>query len=335
MGFLKNVFNSLGKDSKDQKECDLSCYREIAAEILDSAGGSENVRSYDWCSTRLTVYVRHADRVKTNKIKKLISGVIVKSEKVKYIVGPGVEIVAEEFGKLLPELRSHGDLVNDLLRLLGGTENIESIQWCATRLKLRVINSEKVDDEEIKKLVPGIIKKGILVQVVIGPGVAFLGEEVEKNLSEGHSGELEDEDIIPGETLIPLLGGKNNIRDIDWCSTRLRVKIEDYNRINIKEIEKLVSGIFKKSEGVEIIAGLNVEKVAKAMRRLLPHLPEPHFARRIISLLGGSSNIENLQWSCNEVKAVVSNPHMIKKEELEKYITDYVENGKEINLKFK
>lgn len=79
---------------------------------------------------------------------------------------------------------SNNVLANSLIPLLGGRENIEEIDNCTTRLRLRVRDSALVNDVEIKKMVPGILKPSkTAVQVIIGPHVEFIATEMKRVLN--------------------------------------------------------------------------------------------------------------------------------------------------------
>ena len=70
-------------------------------------------------------------------------------------------------------------LATALIPLLGGLENIEEIDCCTTRLRLTVKDSSVINDKEIKKLVPGVLKPNkTAVQVIIGPEVEFVADEI-------------------------------------------------------------------------------------------------------------------------------------------------------------
>lgn len=69
-----------------------------------------------------------------------------------------------------------------LLPLLGGKDNLKDVDYCTTRIRLEVADPEKIDDAAIKKLVPGLIKKGSAVQVIVGPEVEFVVTELKKLL---------------------------------------------------------------------------------------------------------------------------------------------------------
>lgn len=79
---------------------------------------------------------------------------------------------------------SNNVLANSLIPLLGGADNLEEIDYCTTRLRLRVKDSAEVDEKEIKKLVPGILKPNKhSVQVIIGPEVEFIANEIKRVLN--------------------------------------------------------------------------------------------------------------------------------------------------------
>lgn len=79
-------------------------------------------------------------------------------------------------------INSHGELARRLLTLLGGKENLKDVDYCTTRLRLEVIDNGNINEVEIKKLVPGLLKKGTAVQVIVGPEVQFVADELKKLL---------------------------------------------------------------------------------------------------------------------------------------------------------
>lgn len=76
---------------------------------------------------------------------------------------------------------SHAELAAALLPLLGGKENIVSVDNCITRLRLDVKDSSIIKEAEIKKLVPGVLKPTAdSVQVIVGTEVEFVANELKK-----------------------------------------------------------------------------------------------------------------------------------------------------------
>lgn len=72
-------------------------------------------------------------------------------------------------------------LEQKILTLIGGSSNIKSLTHCATRLRFDLINQDKMDSKEIESLngVLGVVNKGGQTQIIIGPSV----EKVYNNLT--------------------------------------------------------------------------------------------------------------------------------------------------------
>ena len=61
------------------------------------------------------------------------------------------------------------NLARNVLSALGGSPNVQSVEGCITRLRLFVNDPDQVDDATLKNLgAAGVIKKGKIVQVVLG-----------------------------------------------------------------------------------------------------------------------------------------------------------------------
>ena len=61
------------------------------------------------------------------------------------------------------------EFVERLAKALGGAENLEEISNCVTRLRLKILSPEKIDESELKKLgAKGIIIKGSAAQIIFG-----------------------------------------------------------------------------------------------------------------------------------------------------------------------
>ncbi|WP_432632169.1 N-acetylglucosamine-specific PTS transporter subunit IIBC [Brachyspira sp.] len=78
---------------------------------------------------------------------------------------------------------SYLDKAKLLLPLLGGAENIVNVDNCVTRLRLEVKDNGIINEAEIKKHFPGVLKPGKnSVQVIVGTDVQLLAEELTKIL---------------------------------------------------------------------------------------------------------------------------------------------------------
>ncbi|ASF38255.1 PTS sugar transporter [Halobacillus halophilus] len=75
---------------------------------------------------------------------------------------------------------------SDYLKALGGAENIKSLDYCTTRLRLQMIDREQVDENALKRAgARGVMKVGGQnLQVVVGTSVEFLAEAIRKRMDE-------------------------------------------------------------------------------------------------------------------------------------------------------
>ncbi|MTV23420.1 PTS transporter subunit EIIC [Staphylococcus delphini] len=74
-----------------------------------------------------------------------------------------------------------------IIQALGGPENIEIVDCCATRLRVTLKDTQKVNESLIQSTDPkGIITKGNGIQIVYGPHVSTIKNEVEEQLEGSH-----------------------------------------------------------------------------------------------------------------------------------------------------
>lgn len=82
-------------------------------------------------------------------------------------------------------------MATDIVRLVGGTDNIQSVSHCMTRLRFVLKAESKADTEAIKKIkgVLGVITAGGQYMVVLGKNLPPIFEAVQKqfNLAEGRN----------------------------------------------------------------------------------------------------------------------------------------------------
>ena len=86
---------------------------------------------------------------------------------------------------------------HDILDNVGGIENISNINHCATRLRLKLKDSTKVNRQEIKKLngVIGVEVAGEEIQIIVGQIIEDLFFAFEKVT--GMKGGVIDENLDP------------------------------------------------------------------------------------------------------------------------------------------
>ena len=81
--------------------------------------------------------------------------------------------------------KKYEQLAKDIVRLVGGNENVDSLHHCQTRLRFKLVDDSKADLDAVSKLpgVPKALIQGGMFQVVIGLDVAECYEEVVKYIT--------------------------------------------------------------------------------------------------------------------------------------------------------
>lgn len=101
-------------------------------------------------------------------------------------------------------------------------------------------------------------------------------EEGEANAS------ISDDVDLRAYYTIEALGGKENIKQIDYCTTRLRMSVQDANNVDEKTLKQTgARGVMRISKtNVQVIIGTSVEFLAEAMKeRLKKGNPAPKNAK--------------------------------------------------------
>jgi N-acetylglucosamine PTS system EIICBA or EIICB component len=102
-------------------------------------------------------------------------------------VSPSGAATAVADGGATTEERDRDDvLAENVLRALGGRENVESVEGCITRLRLFVDDPEQIDDARLKQLgAAGVVKRGKVAQVVMGTQSDRIAERINRLLKGG------------------------------------------------------------------------------------------------------------------------------------------------------
>ncbi len=122
---------------------------------------------------------------------------------------------------------------------LGGRENITSVDACTTRLRLIVVDNQRIDDAALAALGSrGIIRPSAkAAQIVLGPVADLVAEEIRQALSGGGqaaiplsaaastSAAVETARLDPA--LETALGGPGNILTVRQLHGRLRIELSD------------------------------------------------------------------------------------------------------------
>ncbi|MDE6107154.1 MAG: glucose PTS transporter subunit EIIB, partial [Oscillospiraceae bacterium] len=99
---------------------------------------------------------------------------------------PGREDDDDQEGEMKIELANNDytSMAKIILEGLGGKENIAEADHCITRLRMEVKDNLKVDEKKIKSAgISGVIRPSkTAVQVIVGPKVQFVFDELKKML---------------------------------------------------------------------------------------------------------------------------------------------------------
>ncbi|CAJ1183675.1 PTS system beta-glucoside-specific EIIBCA component [Companilactobacillus paralimentarius] len=128
--------------------------------------------------------------------------------------------------------KEYNQLAKDIVKDVGGKENISNVYHCQTRLRFHLKDDSKADRKSLKDLdgVVQIVEKGGVFQVVIGTNVADVFEEVAKFVDTSAIESTEDDstsneqnnigdriiDFVSGtfQPLIPALSGAGMVKAV-------------------------------------------------------------------------------------------------------------------------
>ena len=82
-------------------------------------------------------------------------------------------------------LTNRSERAEKVIEGLGGQENLTTVDCCATRLRVTVKDLDLIDEDTLKQTgSKGIVKKGTGVQVIYGPDVTIIKNEIEEIVGE-------------------------------------------------------------------------------------------------------------------------------------------------------
>ena len=117
-------------------------------------------------------------------------------------------------------------LAQRIAELIGGKENVNDAWHCQTRLRFKLVDESKAETEKIKELagVINVLSKGGVYQIVIGPNVADVFEELEPLLDLNPGSEQKEKtnigakiiDFVSGvfQPIIPALSGAGMVKAV-------------------------------------------------------------------------------------------------------------------------
>ncbi|PJI49237.1 MAG: PTS N-acetyl-D-glucosamine transporter [Pseudomonas sp.] len=155
------------------------------------------------------------------------------------------------------------------IKALGGTANLEVVDACTTRLRLKLVDRNKASDAQLKALgAMAVVRPGKAgsLQVVVGPEADSIADEIRRALPAGalqaNLATPHGEDLVeqPAELVTPqearqwleALGGRDNLRSVESVAlTRLRVAVKHGEQLQHSHLSDLgCQGISPLADGV-------------------------------------------------------------------------------------
>lgn len=151
------------------------------------------------------------------------------------------------------------EAINNIIRLVGGADNINKVWHCMTRLRFDVIDESKINQPEIKKL-PGILGTQIQsdqFQIIIGPKVngwyeqliSVLGDSGQVNVSTTQKKERKSlislfMDTVSGVfgPIVPAIAGAGMIKGL--LAGLVALKVISAKSDTVIVIDLIASGVF-------------------------------------------------------------------------------------------
>ena len=165
----------------------------------------------------------------------------------------------------------------EMARLLtaafGGKANIENFDACITRIRATVKNVGEVDKAELKKLgADDVITSGGRVEAIFGTKSEDLKQAM-KDYMETPDYEEDAKEVMHlkntnmARLLTAAFGGKANIENFIACITRIRLLVNNTEKVDKEELKKLgAADVIISGKSVEAIFGTKSEDLKKDMK---------------------------------------------------------------------
>ena len=147
---------------------------KFLTDFLPLVGGKENTSLCEFQDKTLYVTLKDASLVELDDVHKLPEVTSAKLGRSRLTVCFEASDTSERKEEKKIIMANHNEkLINEILRAVGGKENILSATHCITRLRFHLADTKKADIETVKKIdgVVGCVYKAGQFQVIIGPQV--------------------------------------------------------------------------------------------------------------------------------------------------------------------
>lgn len=209
----------------------------------------------------------------------------------------------------LPVASDCSDSVSALiLQGLGGKSNLSDVDCCATRLRITVIDENKVNDQVLKRSgASGVIHKGNGIQVVYGPQVAVIKSNLVDFMESSESDSLEVisvavpatdtsavkktlEDVVVGAHMNGIAMKMSAVADEAFASGALGegVAIEPSEGKLYAPVDATIEAVFDSKhaisltteKGAEILLHIGIDTIKLGGKHFTPHVEEGQKVRK-------------------------------------------------------
>ncbi|MGF6815744.1 PTS system N-acetylglucosamine-specific IIC component [Paraburkholderia atlantica] len=180
---------------------------------------------------------------------------------------------------------------------LGGAANLSVVDACTTRLRLSVVDADKVSESELKSIgARGVLKRGANnVQVIIGPEADIIADEMRTAIAQGQGAAVKvapaasapaaaapvarnagHTDDAQGGPLDPdplrwlaVFGGAGNVVSLDAvAATRLRVVVRDPSAVDRQRLATLDTA-WVSTDTFHVVVGAAAQRYAQKLAECL------------------------------------------------------------------
>lgn len=172
-----------------------SNYQEVAKKILVAVGGAENIDEVFNCIARLRFYLKDSNKINYQELELIpeVSESKFEGGQLQILLGQDVEKYYQVLINLMKQTdanrgvkkmskadEKNKKLAEQIVKLVGGKDNVISLVHCVTRLRFKLKDEKKANDDAIKQLkgVMGVAHAGGQYQVIIGNNVADVYDQV-------------------------------------------------------------------------------------------------------------------------------------------------------------
>lgn len=154
-------------------------------------------------------------------------------------------------------------MAENILEGVGGKDNVESLSYCATRLRFVLKDYDKVDDVTVRKAeeVKDTFHTRGQYQIIIGPDVVKRVYDVLVAMMASDSAYASKNKAM-AMSLLEGVGGQENLVSLAYCATRLRLELNDFDKIDDAKVNRIdgIKGTFVTAGQYQIVLGNELVK---------------------------------------------------------------------------